>query len=50
MRVHKGHFERLRRALAASVVALLAAAPALASRSTGGLSLCAHDGGLSGRL
>ena len=29
MRVHKGHFERLRRALAASVVALLAAAPAL---------------------
>jgi len=29
MRVPKGHFERLRRALAVSVVALLAAAPAL---------------------
>ncbi|MDB6010820.1 MAG: hypothetical protein JWL65_3070 [Gammaproteobacteria bacterium] len=31
MSVHKGHFERLRRALAASVVALLAVAPALAA-------------------
>ncbi len=33
MRVHKSHFERLRRALAASVVALLAAAPALAAEA-----------------
>ena len=31
MRVHKDHFERLRRALAAGVVAVLAAAPALAA-------------------
>jgi hypothetical protein len=33
MRVHQGHFERLRRALAAGVVALFAAAPALAAES-----------------
>jgi len=33
MRVHKSHFERLRCALAASVVALLAAAPALTADS-----------------
>jgi hypothetical protein len=33
MRVPKGHFERLRRALAASAVALLAAAPALAAEA-----------------
>jgi hypothetical protein len=33
MRVHKGQFEMLRRALAASVVALLAAAPALAAEA-----------------
>ena len=31
MRVHKGHFERLRRAVAAGVVALIAAAPVLAA-------------------
>jgi hypothetical protein len=33
MRIHKGHFERMRRALAASVVALLAAAPALVAEA-----------------
>ena len=33
MRVHKGHFEGLRGALAAGVVTLLAAAPALAAES-----------------
>src|ERR1017187_5907528 len=32
MRVHKGHFERLRGALAASVVTLLAAGSALAAQ------------------
>ncbi len=33
MRVHQAHFDRLRRALAASIVAVIAAAPALAAEA-----------------